>query len=150
MKILVLNCGSSSVKFQLLEMDNEELICKGIVEKIGSSQATLRYQPRGRPEIKEVLEVLDHQAAIKLVISTIMHPTDGVINDKSEIEGIGHRTVHGGEEFSQSVLIDEHVIECIERHHGLGCSLFVIEFFGRDTKRPARLFAEKVIPAFRT
>ncbi len=118
MKILVLNCGSSSVKFQLMEMDPERLLCRGIVEKIGSANALLRYRPEGKPEIKEVQEVLDHSAAINLALSTMMHARYGVIKDKSEIAGVGHRTVHGGEKFAGSVLIDERVLrsirECIE------------------------------------
>jgi len=118
MKILVLNCGSSSVKFQLLEMEKEQLLCRGIVEKIGSANALLRYRPLGKPEIKEVQEVLDHNAAIHLAVSTMMHPRYGVIKDKSEIVGVGHRTVHGGEKFAGSVLIDERVLksirDCIE------------------------------------
>jgi acetate kinase len=118
MKILVLNCGSSSVKFQLLEMENERLLCRGIVEKIGSANALLRYRPEEKPEIKEVQEVLDHSAAINLAISTMMHSRYGVIKDKSEIAGVGHRTVHGGEKFAGSVLIDDQVLksirDCIE------------------------------------
>lgn len=118
MKILVLNCGSSSVKFQLMEMDPERLLCRGVVEKIGSANALLRYRPEKKPEIKEVQEVLDHSAAINLALATMMHSRYGVIKDKSEIAGVGHRTVHGGEKFAGSVLIDERVLksirECIE------------------------------------
>ena len=115
MKILVLNCGSSSVKFQLIEMDNEEVLAKGVVEKIGSSEAILNYQPKGKNKIVQTREIVNHDVAISLVLRTLMHPKNGVIKDKSEIAGIGHRLVHGGEEFSESALITEKVKEGVRR-----------------------------------
>jgi acetate kinase len=115
MKILVLNCGSSSVKFQFIETEGEMVLAKGIVEKIGSTGAFLRYSRSGEKEIREVTEVPNHDAAITLVLSTLMHPRDGVISSVEEIAGIGHRVVHGGEEFSESVLITPEVRGAIER-----------------------------------
>jgi acetate kinase len=115
MKILVLNCGSSSVKFQFLEMEGEEVLARGLVEKIGSTGALLRYKRGEAKEIREVAEIPHHDAAVNLVLSTLMHPRDGVIAAVDEIDGIGHRVVHGGEEFSESVLVDEQVRAAIER-----------------------------------
>ena len=115
MKILVLNCGSSSVKFQFLDMDGELVVARGLVEKIGSTGALLRYVREGESEIREVAEVPNHEAAIGLVLSTLMHPRDGVIGSKEEIDGIGHRVVHGGESFSESALITPDVRAAIER-----------------------------------
>jgi acetate kinase len=114
MKILVLNCGSSSVKYQLVEMRNEQRICKGIVERIGTGDAILRYCPAGRPEKREVRLVADHATAIDAVLSTLLDPAIGVIKDKSDIAAVGHRTVHGGEAFASSVRIDAGVIQTIK------------------------------------
>jgi acetate kinase len=115
MKTLVLNCGSSSVKFQFIDMDGEHVLARGLVEKIGSTGAMLRYTPGDEKEIREVVEVRNHEAAINLVLSTLMHPRDGVISSVDEIDGVGHRVVHGGEEFAESVLIDREVRAAIER-----------------------------------
>jgi acetate kinase len=115
MKILVLNCGSSSLKFQLIEMDGEQVLARGLVEKIGSTGALLRFSHGDEKEIREVSEVPNHDAAISLVLSTLMHPRDGVIESVDEIDGVGHRVVHGGEEFAESVLITDVVRAAIER-----------------------------------
>jgi acetate kinase len=115
MKILVLNSGSSSVKFQFIQMENESLLAKGIVEKIGSSDAIVTYQPEGRNRIREIREVPNHSVAIEIVLSLLLHPQHGVIRDRGEIDGIGHRVVHGGEDFSQSVLITERVKSTIRK-----------------------------------
>jgi acetate kinase len=109
MKILVLNSGSSSVKFQLIRMEDESLLAKGIVEKIGSSDAIITYQPKGKNKIREIREVLNHGVAIELVLSLLLHSQHGVIQNKNEIDGIGHRVVHGGEDFAESVLITDKV-----------------------------------------
>jgi len=109
MKILVLNSGSSSVKFQLIRMEDESLLAKGIVEKIGSSDAIITYQPEGKNKIREIREVLNHGVAIELVLSLLLHSQHGVIQNKNEIDGIGHRVVHGGEDFAESVLITDKV-----------------------------------------
>jgi acetate kinase len=113
MKILVLNCGSSSVKYQLIEMNGEQLICKGIVERIGAEDAILRYQPTGEPDLREVRRIGDHVEAIHAVLDSLLAPGTGVLQDKSEIAAIGHRTVHGGEAFANSVRIDDQVIQTI-------------------------------------
>jgi len=115
MKILVLNCGSSSVKFQLISMTNEQVLARGLVERIGSSDAIITYRPKNKNKIREIREVLNHELAIELVLSMLLHPQHGVIHDKNEIDGIGHRVVHGGEDFSDSVLITEKVKSTIRK-----------------------------------
>ena len=115
MKVLVLNSGSSSVKFQFMRMEDEGLLAKGIVEKIGSSDAIVTYQPEGRTKIREIREVLNHSVAIEMVLNLLLSPQNGVIRQKSEIDGIGHRIVHGGEDFSESVLITDKVKASIRK-----------------------------------
>jgi len=115
MKVLVLNSGSSSIKFQLMRMEDESLLAKGIVEKIGSSDAIITYQPEGKNKIREIREVKNHEVAIEIVLSLLLHPQHGVLRDKSEIDGIGHRVVHGGEDFSGSVLITDKVKASLRR-----------------------------------
>lgn len=114
MKILVLNCGSSSVKFQVFDYKTEESIAVGLVECIGLEKAILRYHPKGGEKIKKETEKLDHDKAINLVFETLLSKEYGVLKDKNEIVGIGHRVVHGGERFTHSVLIDEEVLDKIK------------------------------------
>jgi acetate kinase len=113
MKVLVLNCGSSSVKFQLIDPARKRPLGEGLVERVGSRHALLTYQTHGKSQIKEVLEVQNHEAAIRLALSTLLHPEHGAIANRSEIGAVGHRVVHAGEEFHDSVLIDDDVIESI-------------------------------------
>ncbi len=113
MNVLVLNCGSSSVKFQLVDPVSKRALAKGNVEHIGSRHALLTCLAQGKSEIKEVLEVPNHNAAIRLALSTLLHPEYGVISDPSEIDAVGHRVVHAGEELTDSVLITDDVIEII-------------------------------------
>jgi acetate kinase len=115
MKVLVLNCGSSSLKFQLFDMDQEDVLAKGVVEKIGSSEAILTYAPTGREKMVQTREIQNHDTALNLVFSTLMHPKNGVIKSKSEIDAIGHRIVHGGEEFVDSAMITDEVKEGVRR-----------------------------------
>lgn len=105
MKILVLNCGSSSVKYQLFDMEKELALAAGKVERIGMSASVLTHKPHDRPQTIITGEILDHIQAIDFVISMLLSPNHGVIQDKSEIEAVGHRVVHGGERFTESVLI---------------------------------------------
>ncbi len=109
MNILVVNCGSSSVKYQLIDMDQEFALAKGSVTRIGMSGAILTHKPHDRSEVKVTGEILDHIIAIQYVISILLSENHGVIKDKSEIHAVGHRVVHGGEKFSKSVLIDREV-----------------------------------------
>lgn len=118
MKILVLNCGSSSVKYELIEIEKESVLAKGIVERIGMSGALSTYQVGKKKPVKTAAEVLDHREAIKLALDALLHSKTGVIKDKKEIVAVGHRVVHGGEKFATSVLVTEEVKEgiadCIE------------------------------------
>lgn len=105
MKTLVINCGSSSVKYQLIDSENEIALAKGTVSRIGMSASVLTHKPFDRPEIKVSGEILDHIVAIEYVIAILLSENHGVIKDKSEISAVGHRVVHGGEKFTDSVLI---------------------------------------------
>lgn len=113
MKILVINCGSSSLKYQLLDMDTETVLAKGNYERIGQDNSFLTHKVNGE---KYVLEhpVENHDGAISFMIEQLMHNDYGVIKSLDEISGIGHRVVHGGEKFNESVLIDDKVIKAIE------------------------------------
>jgi acetate kinase len=115
MNILVLNCGSSSVKYQLFNMDKEEPVAKGMVSRIGMTGALLTHKPYDREEVKVVGEILDHIIAVKYIISILMSANHGVIKDESEIHAIGHRVVHGGERFTESVLISDDVLKEIRK-----------------------------------
>jgi len=115
MKVLVLNCGSSSIKFQLIEMDTEEVLAKGQTEKIGSNEAIFNFKPKGKDKLTRTQPIPSHDVAIEVVLSSLMDPDVGVIKSKTEIDGIGHRLVHGGEEFVDSVLIDTEVKEGVRR-----------------------------------
>ncbi len=115
MKILVVNCGSSSVKYQFIDMDHEHVLAKGIVSRIGMSGAVLTHKPHDRSEVKVTGEILDHIIAIQYIISILLSPNHGVIKDKSEIDAVGHRVVHGGEQFAESVLIDSEVNRTIRQ-----------------------------------
>ncbi|MEW6014416.1 MAG: acetate kinase [Candidatus Zixiibacteriota bacterium] len=110
MNILVLNCGSSSIKYQLFNMDQEFTLAKGMVSRIGMTGAVVSHKPFDRPEVKVSGEILDHIVATSYVISILLSANHGVIKDKSEIHAVGHRVVHGGERFTQSVLITDEVL----------------------------------------
>lgn len=114
MKILVLNCGSSSVKFQLIDTKTLTTLACGLVERIGHKDAILNYKPEGKNLIKETQEILTHDDAINIVFENLLHPSHGVIKTKEEIRGIGHRVVHGGEKFAESCLINNAVIQQIK------------------------------------
>ena len=119
MKILVLNCGSSSLKYQLIDMSNEEVLCVGLVERIGIEGSVLKQEKDG-VEGKLIVEqpMKNHQDAIKLVLDAVVDPQYGGVKDIKEVEAVGHRVVQGGEKFAGSVLITDEVKaaleECIE------------------------------------
>jgi acetate kinase len=114
MKVLVLNCGSSSIKYQFMDTTAQLALAKGMVERIGMSSAVLTHMPYGKEKIKIVGEILDHSLAIEYVIAVLLSPNHGVIKDKKEIDAVGHRVVHGGETFSDSVLITDHVMAVLK------------------------------------
>lgn len=113
MKILVINCGSSSLKYQLIDMTDESVLAKGLVERIGIEGSILTHKVNDeKHEIKQPMK--DHKDAIKLVLDALIDEKYGVISDMSEISAVGHRVVHGGEKYSESVLIDEEVMKSLE------------------------------------
>ena len=118
MKILILNCGSSSVKYQLLDPEKQFALAKGTVSRIGMSGAVLSHQRYDGDEVKLSGEILDHTAAIEYVLAILLSPNHGVLKEKSDISAVGHRVVHGGERFTGSVLINDEVVgmirDCIE------------------------------------
>ncbi|MEA3465470.1 MAG: acetate kinase [Thermodesulfobacteriota bacterium] len=113
MDILALNCGSSSVKYQLFNWDKKELIAKGVVERVTIGDSFIAHEVLGRQTYKEEYECPDHRVAIDLIIKTLIHPKHGAVKKMSEISAVGHRVVHGGEKFTCSVPIDDEVLEAI-------------------------------------
>lgn len=116
MRILVINCGSSSLKYQLINMEKEEVLAQGLVERIGIEGSILTQKVSGKEKyiVKEPME--SHKEAIKLVLQALVHSDFGVIKDMSEISAVGHRVVHGGEKYSSSVLINEQVMKDLEEY----------------------------------
>ena len=110
MKILVINCGSSSLKYQLIDMENESLLAKGNFERIGEESAFVTHKVGGEKYVTKK-PTMNHEEALNIVLGELTHKDYGVIKDLSEITAVGHRLVHGGEIFKESVLIDEDVIE---------------------------------------
>lgn len=122
MKILVINAGSSSLKYQLLNMDNESVMASGLVERIGDSSGVITHKKmNGSGEEKTVIEraIENHKVGMHLVVDLITDPQKGVISDKKEINAIGHRVVQGGEQFNTSILIDESIKQAIRDNNPL-------------------------------
>ena len=115
MIVLVINAGSSSVKYQVINPEERKALAKGVVERIGMSGAILMHRKEGDKEIRLSGEILDHKMAIEYVLGILLSKNHGVIKDKSEIDAVGHRVVHGGEAFSGSVLITEEVMAEMRR-----------------------------------
>ena len=114
MKVLVINCGSSSLKYQVLDMTNEELICKGLVERIGMEGSVISHTKTGMDKFVLEAPMKDHKDAIGHVIDALKDEMHGVVKDMSEIGAVGHRVVHAGEKFAHSVLITDEVIKALE------------------------------------
>lgn len=118
MKVLVVNCGSSSIKYQLFNMNDESVLAKGLVERIGLEGAVLTHQPAGKDKVVITGDISNHSVGIKLVLEALADANHGVIASMKEIVAVGHRVVHGGEKFADSVLITPDVMraleECIE------------------------------------
>ena len=115
MKVLVINAGSSSLKYQLIDVDTKDVIAKGLVDRIGISDSNVIYKPAvGKTGFAVVRDVKDHTEAIRLVIDAMLDPVNGVIKSMDEIDAVGHRVVHGGEKFTAPVLINDAVMETIE------------------------------------
>ena len=115
MKVLVINTGSSSLKYQLIDMDTEAVLAKGLCERIGIDGPRIKHKPTGKDPVEKELPMKDHSQAIQHVIAALTDKEHGVIADMSEISAVGHRVVHGGEEFACSVIIDEAVKDALKR-----------------------------------
>ena len=114
MEVLVINCGSSSLKFQLIDSDSEKVLAKGICERIGIKGSVITYQPTGGEKEVSNIDMPTHHEAIDAVIKALTNKETGVIDDMSEVKAVGHRVVHGGEYFSKATLVDDDVIKKIE------------------------------------
>ena len=113
MKILVINCGSSSLKYQLIDSDTETALAVGLCERIGID-GRLNHTPAGGDKVVIEKDMPDHEVAIRMVLAALTDGEHGVIGSLDEIDAVGHRVVHGGEKFTKSVLLDEEVIAGIE------------------------------------
>ncbi len=114
MNVLVVNAGSSSLKYQLIDMRDESVLAKGLVERIGSDGTVLKHTKGDEDKVELFKDVGDHTGAIKLVVETLMDKDLGVVSSMDEINAVGHRVVHGGEKYAGSVLITDEVIQAIE------------------------------------
>ena len=120
MKILVINAGSSSIKYQLIDMETEQVIAKGMCDRIGIAGGNFKLKAAGKEDYKIDIQMANHKEAVKLVLDTLVSAEHGVIASLSEISAVGHRVLHGGEKFSGSVIVNEDVIAAIEECCELG------------------------------
>lgn len=119
MKVLVINCGSSSLKFQLIDSESERCLAKGLCERIGIDGSMITYAPEGGEKENTVTPMTDHTEAIRLVLEALTNPRTGVVKSLDEIGAVGHRVVHGGEKFAKSVIIDDVVLAAVEECNDL-------------------------------
>lgn len=114
MKVLVLNCGSSSLKYQIFDMKNEEVLAKGLVERIGIDGSRIKHEKTGNEPYKADVSIPNHKVGIKIVLDVLLDGEHGVLKNLEELKAVGHRVVHGGEKFARSVVIDQEVLDVIE------------------------------------
>ena len=114
MKILVINCGSSSLKYQLIDMEHEEVMAMGLCERIGIEGSKLTHKPAGKDTCVVEKAMPDHKVAVQMVLDALVDPVCGVVSDVSEITAVGHRVVHGGQKYVGSVVVDDNVIKAID------------------------------------
>ncbi|HPF43835.1 MAG TPA: acetate kinase [Syntrophomonadaceae bacterium] len=114
MKVLVVNAGSSSIKYQVFDMTDESVLAKGLVDRVGIPGTSLKHEPTGKDEVIIKKDLPDHTEGMKLVFEVLVNPEYGCIKSMDEIGAVGHRVVHGGEEFASSVVIDDHVKKVIK------------------------------------
>ncbi len=119
MNILVINCGSSSLKYQLISSETEEVLAKGLCERIGIAGSAISHTPAGGDKVTEELPMADHTDAVRYVIDKLTDANVGVIKSLDEIDAVGHRIVHGGEKFASSVVINDEVMKAIEECNDL-------------------------------
>lgn len=115
MNILVINCGSSSLKYQLIDMDGEKILAKGLVERIGIEGSIIKHDTTGKDRVLIEEPMENHKRALELVLEAIVHEEYGAVVSMDEIGAVGHRVVHGGEEFAGSVVIDEAVMSALNK-----------------------------------
>ena len=120
MNVLVINCGSSSLKYQLIDMENEEVLAKGLCERIGIEGSNLSHKAAGKEELEVKKEMPNHTVAIKMVMDALVDPEYGVIKDTSEISAVGHRVLHAGTVYSDSIVVNEDVKKVIRDCFDLG------------------------------
>ncbi len=113
MKVLVVNAGSSSIKYQVMDMTDESVLAKGLVDRVGIPGTTLKHEPTGKDDVLIKQDLPDHTAGMKLVLDVLINPEYGCIKSMDEIGAVGHRVVHGGEDFAASVVIDDKVKKVI-------------------------------------
>ena len=116
MDILVINCGSSSLKYQLIDMEGEKVLAKGLVERIGIEGSRIKHEPINAEKVVIEEPIQDHKKALKMVVEAIVSKEHGVIESMNQITAVGHRVVHGGEDFSKSVIITDKVMEALEKN----------------------------------
>ncbi|MBR5811686.1 MAG: acetate kinase [Alistipes sp.] len=141
MIVLVLNCGSSSIKYQVIDIDSnsDALLAKGLVDRIGLSEGILTHKPTGKDKYEVRMPIPDHTKGISLVLEALVDPTHGAISDLKEIKAVGHRVAHGGEFFKSSVILDEQAKENIR-------SLFEIAPLHNPANLEGVLSIDKVLP----
>lgn len=115
MKVFVVNCGSSSIKYQLFSMAEETVLAKGVVERVGTADAELKHKA-GQNAIRYNIDAPNHKAGIQVILETLVDPRVGVLESVDQIEGVGHRVVHGGQEATESTRIDETILKIIENN----------------------------------
>ncbi len=115
MKILTLNCGSSSIKFQFIDLSTEEVLADGVVERIGEENALYSYKSENYSVKKIEMPIADHTKGISEILSNLMNKDHGVVKNESEIDAVGHRIVHGGEDYAASEKITDKVMEVLEQ-----------------------------------
>ncbi len=120
MKIFVLNCGSSSIKYQLFDMESSTILAKGGMEKVGMAGTFLKHETTGKAKVKIDCEAPNHKVGVKIVLDILTSKDNGCISSLSDIDAVGHRVLHGGEKFKESVLVDQAVIEQIKACFPLG------------------------------
>lgn len=111
MKVLVVNCGSSSLKYQLLDMENESILAIGLAERIGIDGSKIKHEPEGKDKVIFEEPMSDHKVALEIIIKALVNKDHGCISSMSEIDAVGHRVVHGGEKFTKSVVVTDEVIK---------------------------------------
>ena len=120
MKVLVINCGSSSLKYQLIDMENESVLAKGLCERIGIEGSKLTHKPAGKDTYETVQPMPDHQVAVRIVLDALTDAEHGVISDIAEIKAVGHRVLHAGQYYSDSIIVNEDVKRVVRECFDLG------------------------------